>query len=124
MGRRLLIIEDEGDTRQMIHRLLECYGYTVESVRDGAEALAAINCSPFHGILLDMVLPDIDGLAILGRLRAANCSIPVVVLSAYQHLALAAVSQGAHAYLMKPFETAQFRDVTERWFGSPHATCP
>ncbi|MER3423203.1 MAG: hypothetical protein C4293_08205 [Nitrospiraceae bacterium] len=117
MRKRLLLVEDELDTQQMVRKLLEGSGYAVETVFDGAEALGAIQMRPFDGMILDIILPELDGIEVVRQLKASASPIPVVMLSAYQQLALQAVREGAQAYIVKPFDAARLRHLVEHWVG-------
>jgi CheY-like chemotaxis protein len=105
----VFVVEDEPDARQMIADVLRAEGYAVEEAADGEEALAAVagwSDRPTRPVLvlLDLMLPRVDGLEVLSRLPGLGCTVPVVATSASgQHLRVAAAA-GAHGVLPKPFD--------------------
>lgn len=108
MARRILVVEDEPENRLLLEVVLTSEGYDVEQVEDGPAALAAVQARRPDLILLDVMMPGMNGYAVLERLQAApdTRAIPVILLTA---LAQAgnferAVEMGAAGYVTKPFE--------------------
>ena len=102
---RVLLVEDDAPMATEIADDLRARGYDVDWVHDGAHALAAASARQFGLLIMDRMLPDMDGLAIVERLRERGVAVPVLVLSA-----LAAVNErvrglkaGGDDYLTKPF---------------------
>jgi CheY-like chemotaxis protein len=110
---RVLVVDDEAGNRDLLRRRLEREGYAVLSADGGREALAVVAREPVDVILLDMLMPDLDGLAVLGRLKddPATRDLPVIVISALDDLQAIARSleAGAEDYLPKPFEPVILR---------------
>jgi DNA-binding response OmpR family regulator len=111
----ILCIEDEADVAELVCHLLRRAGYRVETAATGREALAKIARRPPALILLDLMLPDIDGFALceILRLDAVTATIPVIVLSGWtssesRHVGL---ELGALDYVVKPFSP---RDLLQR----------
>ena len=103
---RVLIVEDEQSISSFIAAVLEANGYDALTARTGSEAVSAITSHCPDVILLDLGLPDMDGLEILRQLRSWS-SLPVVVVSARSHERekVTALDLGADDYLTKPFGT-------------------
>jgi len=104
----VLIVDDDPAIRRLLRTSLGAEGYrTIEAAR-GAEALAAAAATPPDLVLLDLGLPDLDGIEVLRRLRAAS-PVPVVVLSAREDERgkVAALDLGADDYVTKPFGVAE-----------------
>jgi len=104
--RRVLIVEDDPRIRTMLGKGLRRAGFDATSVEDGATAVAyATAAEPFDLIVLDLGLPDIDGLDVMRRLRAARVETPIVILTARDAVAdkITALNGGAQDYLTKPF---------------------
>lgn len=120
--RRLLLAEDKPETLAVLRKVLEGYGYQVDGVSNGAAALEALNQRRFDCLVVDLILPLLSGLELVRETRQINPGIPILVLSAYQHLALQAVRDGANGYLMKPCETLQLKSFVERWVGPSAAS--
>lgn len=102
----MLIVEDEEPTLEAVHRLLRQAGYTPIGVRSGSEALDHFEAAGADLVVLDLMLPDLDGFEVCRRLRRRADFIPIVMLTARQGLEdkLVGLEIGANAYLAKPFE--------------------
>lgn len=104
---RLLIIEDEADIRELISFNLEMSGYEVEKARDGEEGLAMARSSAFDLIILDLMLPGMDGLKVCSQLKREpdTKSVPVIMLTARSEDddVVEGLETGADDYVTKPF---------------------
>lgn len=120
----ILIVDDERNIRVTLRDALEAAGYTVELAPDGAAALAHIEGRPYDLILLDLKLPDVDGLDVLAQARAMRPDALVVVITAHGTVeaAVTAMKRGAHDLLQKPFTPSQLREVVARALGVPPMT--
>jgi DNA-binding response OmpR family regulator len=105
----LLIVEDNPTLSASLAKGLTEDGYAVDAVATGDAALRRIERQDIDAIVLDLGLPDIDGSAVLQRLREREINVPVLVLTARDALTsrVAALEQGADDYLVKPFEYAE-----------------
>jgi two-component system OmpR family response regulator len=101
----LLVVEDDRETRELIARYLSGRGFRVTTVRNGAEMRQALDTGSFSLLLLDLMLPGEDGLAICRRLRAGKSTIPIIMLTALGEEAdrIVGLESGADDYLPKPF---------------------
>lgn len=106
---RLLLIEDNPPLRTAIDQFLREAGYIVDTAAVGDEGLWAAENGPHDLILLDLMLPRMDGMEILRRLRARDNPVHILVISARDGLEdrLAALDGGADDYLVKPFALAE-----------------
>lgn len=106
---RVLVIEDDAPLRRVITRFLGAAGYEVPEAADGRAGLTLVRELLPDLVLLDLMLPELDGWSVLQRLKgdAATASIPVVVLTASVGAALTerALRLGAIRYLVKPLDT-------------------
>ncbi|HZO31518.1 MAG TPA: response regulator [Chloroflexota bacterium] len=113
LAAKLLVVDDDEANRDMLSRRLERLGYQVALAEDGREALDKIADEPFDLILLDIVMPELDGYAVLLRLKAdeSRRHIPVIVLSASDELdtAVRCIELGAEDYLPKPIDAVLLR---------------
>lgn len=114
----ILVVEDDKDTRDLIKTILSRDGYEVETARDGKEGLEkALRILP-DLILLDIMLPEMDGLAVCKNLMedGAAKSIPVIILTAKQELStkLSSFVAGAKRFISKPFEASEITDEVRR----------
>jgi two-component system response regulator MprA len=105
MGSRVLIAEDDRAVRDALVRALELEGYDVRSVHDGSQALAALETERPHVVVLDVMMPHVDGLSVCRRMRASGDRTPVLMLTARVEVSdrVAGLDAGADDYLPKPF---------------------
>jgi two-component system, OmpR family, response regulator len=103
---RILVVEDATRLNEIIAGRLREEGYAVDATGSGAEALRMAARVAYNGIVLDLRLPDLDGLEVCGRLRQRGCWTPVLVLTARHDLEdrVKGLDRGADDYLTKPFE--------------------
>lgn len=122
-SKRLLIVDDDPDIRQLLSDRLSAEGYETEMAIDGMQALKAMQEHRFAGVLLDIGLPQLDGLEVLRQVRRWNQQIPIVVVTAAQSkdLAVRAISLGAQAYVLKPFDLPELHHAVQSWFAHPSA---
>jgi DNA-binding response OmpR family regulator len=102
---RILVTEDEPRIRAFVTRALEAEGFSTDGAGDGEEALRLARRERYDLVVLDLLLPRIDGLTVLRELRHANPELPVVILSARSDLPtkLRGFDLGASDYVAKPF---------------------
>jgi two-component system KDP operon response regulator KdpE len=108
MNTRALVIDDEIQIRRLLRTALEARGYHVHEAESGASGLTEAVFHKPDVILLDLGLPDMDGLAVLKRLREWS-DVPVLILSVRdrEDVKIAALEQGADDYVTKPFSTGE-----------------
>ena len=115
----ILVVDDDPDISQVLADLLEHEGYEAQVARNGAEAIAKGKERHYGAVLLDLGLPDIDGLKVLRVLQETDPKLPVIVLTAYKtdEKMVACLSLGAFAYLTKPFNPPELKAVLRRAVG-------
>lgn len=113
MAKRILVVEDEHAVARTIQVNLDREGFTTQVASNGAAGLAAVASAPPDLIILDVVMPGMDGFEVLRSLKAdpLTADIPVVMLTAKsdQESILRGWSEGVHCYMTKPFDP---RDLT------------
>jgi len=125
---QILVVEDERRMADLLKRGLTEEGHQVVLARDGAEGFEIARCSPFDVIILDVMLPRMDGVAITRRLREARNQTPVLMLTARDTAAdvVLGLDCGADDYLTKPFSfeifLARVRAVSRRG-AIPRSVC-
>src|SRR5579871_5096516 len=102
---RLLVVEDEKRIADFLCRGLQGAGYAVDAAANGGTALEQIHGTDYDLVILDMMLPDMDGLQVLEKIRNRKVGPPVLILSARGGLddRVKGLEQGADDYLVKPF---------------------
>jgi DNA-binding response OmpR family regulator len=115
MPERILVVDDEEGNRELAAAVLARAGYQVAQAADGPEALAAVAAAPPALVLLDLMMPGMDGLEVCRRLRAApaTAGLPVIVVTAYgtQAAKETALTSGVDDFVVKPFAA---RDLLDR----------
>jgi two-component system, NtrC family, nitrogen regulation response regulator GlnG len=113
---RILIADDEDGLRWVLEKGFRGAGYQVTAVKDGTSALREAEAQPFDLILLDIRMPGIDGLTLLGRIRGKRPDAQVVIMTAHGTVetAIQAMQQGAYDYLAKPFDLDEALLLAER----------
>jgi class 3 adenylate cyclase len=109
----ILVVDDDPVNRTMLTRLLEQDGYRVDTAADGRRALEMLDMDPFDVVLLDVVMPEMDGYDVLSRMKEDETlrHIPVLMITALDDVASAArcIETGADDYLPKPFDPVVLR---------------
>jgi DNA-binding response OmpR family regulator len=110
---RLLVVEDEHKLASVLKRGLEEHGYAVDLAYDGDDGLAMTTAAPYDLIVLDVMLPGLDGFSLCNQLRAQKMHMPVLMLTARDAVddRVAGLDSGADDYLTKPFA---FRELLAR----------
>jgi two-component system OmpR family response regulator len=103
---QLLVVEDSADMASVLRRALREEGYDVHVAETGLDAVAAVERSAYDAILLDVMLPDIDGFEVCRRIRTLGCGAPTLMVTARDRLddRVAGLDAGADDYLTKPFD--------------------
>lgn len=106
---RILLAEDERSLSRAVVALLERNNYSVDAVFDGMEALEYLASSNYDAVILDIMMPRMDGLTVLRRLREQGNPIPILMLTAKSEIddKVSGLDAGANDYLTKPFSTRE-----------------
>lgn len=121
---RILVVEDEKSLNKVITKRLENAGYSVDSCFNGEDALHFASVGEFDAIVMDIMMPKINGIEVVKRLRARNDVTPVIFLTAKDSVAdkVAGLDAGAEDYLVKPFAfeelLARIRVMTRKLAGN------
>lgn len=109
MSRRILVVEDDADTRDYLAQGLREAGFAVEATASGREGLMLGLGGGFDAVVLDRMLPDLDGLSVLKSLRAAGVFAPVILLTAMSAIdeRVRGLQSGADDYMVKPFSFSE-----------------
>ena len=106
---RILVIEDETEVAAYLAKGLREHGYTVEEAHDGKDGLFLALYEEFDAMIIDRMLPNVDGLSIVRSVRQANIATPVLILSALGQVddRVAGLREGGDDYLVKPFSFSE-----------------
>ncbi|MCI8979932.1 MAG: response regulator transcription factor [Clostridia bacterium] len=121
---RILVVEDEKSLNRVITKRLESEGYSVDSCFDGEEALHFASVGEFDAVVMDIMMPKINGIEVVKRLRDRNDKTPVIFLTAKDSVSdrVTGLDAGAEDYLVKPFAfeelLARIRVMTRKAAGS------
>ena len=109
----VLVVDDDPGHRGMLEALLGRWGLAVTSAGDGKEAVARVCERPFDVVLMDIRMPDMDGITALKEIRKYNPAVPVVLMTAYSAVesAVEAMKSGAVDYLIKPLDFDQLKST-------------
>ena len=120
---KILIVDDEPLNLELLERELRPHDYTVESARNGEEALHKVDSFVPDLILLDYMMPDMSGLEVLKEIRRRKYDLPVVMITAYGTIerVVEAMKEGAYDLVTKPFDPDHLRIVIEKALGRQKA---
>ena len=106
---RLLLAEDEKSLSKALRTILEKNNYSVDTVFDGEEALNYLSSGNYDGVILDIMMPKTDGIAVLKTLRKSGNTVPVLILTAKAEVddKVLGLDSGANDYLTKPFDVKE-----------------
>lgn len=110
---RILIVDDDGNIRKVLKAILEDEGYCVESVGTAQEGIEKTKRNFYNVALIDIRLPDMEGVELLTKLKDATPRIRKIIITGYPTLqnAVEAVNNGADAYILKPFDVNKVLDT-------------
>jgi two-component system, OmpR family, response regulator len=113
---RILIVDDDKAILDYMHTLLEKDGYQVKALQDPALVEDELKAGAYHLLILDLMMPKMDGIETLKRVRKIDSDIAVVIYTGYPNVesAIAAMKLEAVDYLKKPFNVDEFREVLDR----------
>ncbi len=115
-GQAILVVDDDPDIRDALRDYLEHDGYDVETVGAGEPAIERVRHRRFGAVLLDVGLPDVDGLTVLRSLHEIEPTLPVVIFTAFTSYenTVGSLAKGAFAYLTKPYNIEEIRAILQR----------
>ena len=113
---KILVVDDEEAIREVVSTLLGAQGYLCTVCQNGRIALEAFRRDTFDLVLSDIVMPEMDGLKLLGELRREDPDVPVIMVTAMHDISIAleAIRAGAYDYILKPFEKDQLHMSVRR----------
>ncbi len=108
---RVLVVDDDRAVREALRRVLTLAGYEVQSADGGTEAIEAVVQAVPDAVVLDVGMPDVDGLEVCARLRMLGNRVPILMLTARVEISdrVAGLDAGADDYLVKPFDVEELK---------------
>ena len=115
MSKRILVIDDEPNVRLSYRAALEVEGYAIEEASSAATGLERLVAGDFALVILDLRMPETDGLGLLAQIRDRGLATPVIIITAYGDLphAVQAIKLGAIDFLQKPLTPVQLRNIVD-----------
>ena len=112
---RILIIDDDENVRKILEMTLKANGYTVDTAKDGKEAIEKSNRNFYNLALVDIRLPDMEGTALLTAMRETTPKMVKIIVTGYPSLdnTIEAVNKNADGYIVKPFKTEQLLSMIQ-----------
>ncbi|UCF63398.1 MAG: sigma-54-dependent Fis family transcriptional regulator [bacterium] len=115
---RVMVVDDEENIREVLSNYLESMNYEVDAAEDGQEALNKYQKGDFDLIISDLLMPNIDGLELLKRIREIDKDVLFLMITGYPSIetAVDAIKKGAYDYITKPFHMEDVKLRIERAF--------
>ncbi len=112
----ILVVDDDRDVCEYLQDFLTSEGYLVTVVNDPTQALEAMRSDEFHVVVLDIMMPKLNGIDLLEQIRATDDDIAVIILTGYPSLetATSSIEHDVSAYIRKPFTISEFREAIQR----------
>lgn len=112
----VLVVDDDQEIREFLQDFLEGEGYAVSLLSDPTEAVASLKTNQYHLIILDLMMPKLSGIDLLGQIRQIDDDVAIIILTGHPSLetATTSIELEVSAYIQKPFAPQEFRDAIER----------
>lgn len=116
MSKRILIVDDEPSIRTVLRAHLKRAGYRPMLAEDGLAAVDLLEREPVDLVVTDLMMPNMDGMALLGHCRTHHPGLPVILITAHGTVdsAVEAIKQGAHDYITKPFDADELQRIIRK----------
>lgn len=113
--KRILLADDDADVLLGIRDRLESFGFQVTTVSNGREAVEEMNRGGYAMVIMDVTMPEMDGIAALRMIRLRWPKTPVIIITSNIENATASLTEGARAYLLKPIDPERLKATVDRW---------
>lgn len=112
----ILVVDDDQDVCEYLHDFLTSEGYACTIINDPTQTLSTLTSSEFHVVVLDLMMPKLNGIELLGQIRSADDDIAIIILTGYPSLesATSSIEHDVSAYIRKPFSIEEFREAIHR----------
>jgi CheY-like chemotaxis protein len=112
--KRILLADDDADVLLGIRDRLESFGFQVTTVSNGREAVEEMNRGGYAMVIMDVTMPEMDGIAALRMIRLRQPETPVIIITSNIENATASLVEGAYAYLLKPIDAERLKATVDR----------
>jgi CheY-like chemotaxis protein len=112
--KRILLADDDPDTLLVLKDRLESFGYQVTTVSNGREAVEEVNRGNYAAVIMDIKMPEMDGLEALRAMKQTRPNPPVIMITSVKEKMGVALIEGAEACLLKPVDPDRLRGTIER----------
>ncbi len=113
--KRILLADDDADVLLGIRDRLESFGFQVTTVSNGREAVEEMNRGGYAMVIMDVTMPEMDGIAALRMIRLRWPKTPVIIITSNIENATASLAEGARAYILKPIDPERLKETVGRW---------
>lgn len=112
----ILVVDDDQEVREFLKDFLEGEGYSVTLLSDPTAAVASLKENQYHLIILDLMMPELNGMDLLAQIRQTDDDVAIIILTGHPSLetATTSIELEVSAYIRKPFTPQEFRDAIER----------
>ena len=112
----ILVVDDDPDVCEYLQDFLTSEGYSVTVLQDPTKTLETLRKDEFHVVVLDLMMPKLSGIDLLGQIRSTDDDIAIIILTGYPSLetATSSIEHDVSAYLRKPFSLDEFREAISR----------
>jgi CheY-like chemotaxis protein len=114
--KRILLADDDPDTLVVLKDRLASFGFQVTAVSNGREAVEEIKQKDYGLVIMDAIMPEMDGLEALRMIRRIEPKTPVIMITSSIEKAIASLAEGARAYLLKAIDPKRLKEAVDRWF--------
>lgn len=115
MNNKILVVDNELEILNVLQDVLNILGYSPVVVTSGKDALEAFEKGKFSLVITDMVMPDINGLTLLKKIKEQDSKIPVIIITGFGSEAIEeAIQAGADGYIEKPFKIEDIKNILDK----------
>jgi len=114
--KRVWVVDDDASVRKALHRLLKCHGFTVETFSSGREAARRVHDEEVGCLVLDIAMPEEDGIQVYQRMQQSGCRAPAVFITAHASRHQKAVAEANGKLLRKPFDDSAILNAVSSAF--------
>jgi len=112
-NKKILVADDDPLVRKLLNELLTFYGYDIDCVSNGKEAIALIETGSYAILITDYLMPEMNGIELIQRIRNLNLSVPIIIGISASEEEKGFLSAGANLFIAKPFSPYALKNIIE-----------